>query len=62
MCLLVDGGPPHHAMPTCSAAQVIATTTLFYAGGEFQFYVSFGDGYREGTQNVEVSVTLATKP
>ena len=28
-------------MPTCSAAEVTATTTLFYAGGEFQIYVSF---------------------
>ena len=61
VCLLVDGGPPYHVMPTCSAAEVIATTTLFYAG-EFQFYVSFGDGYHEGSQSVEVSVTLATKP
>ena len=62
VCLLVDGGPPHNAMPTCSAAEVTATTTLFYGGGEFQIYVSFADGYREGTQSVEVSVTLGTKP
>ena len=62
VCLLVDGGPPHHAMPTCSAAEVTATTTLFFNGGEFQFYVSFADGYREGAQSVEVSVMLGTKP
>jgi hypothetical protein len=62
VCLLVDGGPPHFAMPNCRAAEVTATTTLFDAGGEFQIYVSFGDGYREGTQSVEVSVTLGTQP
>ena len=62
VCLLVDGGPPHDAMPRCSAAEVTATTTLFYGGGDFQIYVSFGDGYREGTQNMEVSLTLGTKP
>jgi hypothetical protein len=62
VCLLVDGGPPYFANPTCSATEVTATTTQFYAGGEFQFYVKFGDGYREGTQIVEVSVTLGTQP
>ena len=62
VCLLVDGGPPHIANPTCSATEVTATTTLFHGGGEFQFYVKFGDGYREGTQSVEVSVTLGTQP
>ena len=45
----------------CSAAELTATTTLFYAG-EFQIYVSFGDGYREGSQSVVVSVTLGTQP
>ena len=62
VCLLVDGGPPHFANPTCSAAEVTATTTLFHGGGEFQFYLKFGDGYREGTQSVDVSVTLGTQP
>ena len=62
VCLLVDGGPPHHAMPTCSAAEVTLTTTLFFNGGHFEFYVTFGDGYREGIQSVEVSVILGTKP
>ena len=62
VCLLIDGGPPHFANPTCSATEVTATTTLYYGGGEFQFYVKFGDGYREGSQSVEVSVTLGTQP
>ena len=62
VCLLIDGGPPHFANPTCSAREVTATTTLFYDGGDLQFYVKFGDGYREGTQSVEVSVTLGTQP
>jgi len=61
VCLLVDGGPPHFANPTCSAAEVTTTTTLFF-GGEFQFYVRFGDGFREGAQSVEVSVTLGAQP
>ena len=61
VCLLVDGGPPYRAMPTCSTAEVNATTSLL-KDAEFQIYVSFGDGYREGTQSVEVSVMLGTKP
>ena len=61
VCLLVDGGPPHFANPTCSATEVTATTTL-YAAGEFQFYVRFGDGYREEIQSVEISVKLGTQP
>ncbi len=62
VCLLVDGGPPHFSNPTCSIAEVTATTTLFFSGGEFQFYVSFAGGYREGSQSVEVSVTTGTQP
>ena len=62
VCLLVDGGPPHFSNPTCSIAEVTATTTLFFSGGEFQFYVTFADGYREGSQSVEVSVTQGTRP
>ena len=62
VCLLVDGGPPYFSNPTCSTTEVTATAMSLLGGGEFQFYVKFGDGYREGSQGVEVSVTVGTQP
>jgi hypothetical protein len=60
VCLLVDGGPPYLANPTCRLGEVTFTMTLIF-GGEFQFYVRFGDAYQEGSQSVEVSVTDGNK-
>ena len=61
VCLLVDGGPPFLSNPTCRPGDVTFTMALIFAG-EFQFYVRFADGYREGSQGVEVSVTQETEP
>ena len=59
VCLLADGGFPDVARTNCNVAEV--TTSLPYAG-ELSIFVSFADGYREGAQSVEISVTLATQP
>jgi hypothetical protein len=61
VCLLVDGGPPYLSNPTCRLGDVTFATALTF-GGEFQFYVRFADGYREGSQSVEVSIAPATHP
>ena len=61
VCLLVDGGPPFLSNPTCRLGDVTFTMAVIFSG-EFQFYVRFADGYRDGSQGVEVSVTPGTQP